>query len=155
MKLKYFYSVTFCLIILDAVTKYYATRVFQDEFVIFKNLLSFVYAENIGIAFSIPITGLFLKILTVILIFWIFCYYWREERSKNSQLLDISFALIFAGALGNAWERIFRWYVTDFIAVEHFAIFNLADSYITLWALWILWYYYMEPRKREEKKEKK
>jgi signal peptidase II len=76
------------------------------------------------------------------LIFGIFLYYWKEEKKKNSRVLDISYALIFAGALGNAWERIFRGYVTDMISVEYFAIFNLADSYITLGAVLITYYYF-------------
>ncbi len=146
MPKKYLFTIVF-LIILDASTKDMAYSLLDDEFiqvpfVIIPWFLSLEYAQNIGIAFSIPITGLFLKILTVVLIFGIFWYYWKEERPKKSPLLNLSFALIFAWALGNAWERIFRWYVTDFIAVEHFAIFNLADSYISLWALWIICYYY-------------
>ena len=136
------YRLTPLLIFLDAITKYLATEYLNEQWNIIPWILSFNYAQNIGIAFSIPITGIFLKILTVVLIFGIFWYYWKEERPKDSRLLDMSFALIFAGALGNAWERIFRWYVTDFIALEHFAIFNLADSYITVGAIWILWYYY-------------
>jgi lipoprotein signal peptidase len=78
----------------------------------------------------------------VILIFGIFWYYWKQEKWKKSKILNISYALIFAGALWNAWERILRGYVTDMIWVEYFAIFNLADSYITLWAIGIIYYYY-------------
>jgi signal peptidase II len=76
------------------------------------------------------------------LIFGIFWYYDKEERQKKSTLLNISYSLIFAGAIWNAWERIFREYVTDMISVNHFAIFNLADSYITIWAIGILYYYF-------------
>ncbi len=130
------------LLILDAITKLIAPEYFREAWVIIPWLLNFQYFENTWIAFSIPITGVFLKVLTVVLIFGIFWYYWKEERPKHSRLLNLSFAMIFAGALGNAWERIFRWYVTDFISVEYFAIFNFADSYITLWAIWILWYYF-------------
>ncbi|MDA9129086.1 signal peptidase II [Candidatus Gracilibacteria bacterium] len=142
MKLRYFFSLIIGLILLDAISKHFAFEYFQQAFVIINGLLSFQYVENTGIAFSIPVTGLFLKILTVVLIFGIFWYYWREERPKNSKLLDMSFALIFAGALGNAWERIFIGYVTDFIALERFAVFNLADSYISLGAAGVLWFYY-------------
>jgi len=52
-----------------------------------------------GIAFSIPLTGILLKIVTVILIFSIFWYYWKEERNKKSSIINLSYALIFAGAL--------------------------------------------------------
>jgi len=138
---KYFFLVIW-LIWADTLTKLWSERLWDTQIQIIPHTLSFEYAQNIWIAFSIPITGVFLKILTLILILWIFYYYWNYERSKKWKLLHISYALIFAGAIWNAWERIFRGYVTDFISLEYFAIFNLADSYITLWALWLLYYFY-------------
>lgn len=106
------------------------------------HFLSLQYYQNPGIAFSLPLTGLALKIITCILIFGIFWYYRKHERPKKNILLDGAYVLIFAGALGNAWERIFQGYVTDMIAVEHFAVFNLADSSISIAACVLLWYYY-------------
>lgn len=129
------------LIGLDFISKYWAENILSGEIIIISWVVSFQYAQNIGIAFSIPITWFVLKILTVILISGIIWYYWKEEKWKKSHILDLSYSLIIAWALWNAWERLFRWYVTDMIAVEHFAIFNLADSYITLWAIGILYYY--------------
>jgi len=130
------------LISLDALTKYWAENILNSILVLIPNFLSLTYAQNTGIAFSIPLTWLLLKIITVILIFGIFWYYWREENSKNSTLINVSYSFIFAGAIWNAWERIFKWYVVDMISMEHFAVFNLADSYITLWAIGIIYYYY-------------
>lgn len=129
------------LILADTITKLWAENALMQEIIIIPHVLAFQYAQNIGIAFSIPLTGIALKVITVILIFGIFWYYYTSERQKKSTLVDISYTLIFAGAIGNAWERIFRSYVTDFISLEHFAIFNLADSYISLWAMWLIYYY--------------
>jgi len=126
----------------DTVTKYLAENYLQGQIEIIPSLISFEYAKNIWIAFSIPLTWLLLKVITIALIFGIFWYYWKHESKRNSILINLSYTLIFAWALWNAWERIFRWYVTDFISVEYFAIFNLADSYITLGAIWLLYYYY-------------
>ena len=136
----YIFLILWC-ITLDALTKYLADINLREAISIIPNLLSLQYIENTGIAFSIAITGIFLKILTVILIFIIFWYYWTQEKIKQSAILNVSYSLIFAGAIGNAWERIFKWYVIDFISLEHFSVFNLADSYITLWAIGILYYY--------------
>lgn len=94
--------------------------------------LSLRYAENIGIAFSLPLTGIFLKLVTLALIFGIIYYYWNYERAKQSAVLNTAFILIISGALGNAWERIFKGYVIDFLSVPGFAVFNLADSYISI-----------------------
>jgi len=138
--MRYIFLITW-LIALDSISKLFALKFLKQELFIIPSLLSFHYVENTGIAFSIAITGIVLKIITLVLIFGIFWYYWKEEKGKKSFILDISYSFIFAGALWNAWERIFRWYVTDFISLEYFAVFNLADSYITLWACWILYYY--------------
>ncbi len=133
------------LIWLDALTKFWADSLIWNPIVIIPNFFSLQYAQNTGVAFSFPLSWILLKLVTVILIFGIFYYYWTWEKQKNSRLLNIWYALIFAWALGNAWERIFQWYVTDFLSVEFFAIFNLADSYITLWALCIFYFYYKNP----------
>ena len=140
--MKIYMALIIWLITLDAITKYWAENILSSQIIIIPWLLSLEYARNIGIAFSIPLTGTLLKIVTVILIFGIFWYYWKEEKNKKSSLINFSYTLIFSGALWNAWERIFRGYVTDMISVEYFAIFNLADSYITLWAIGIIYYYY-------------
>lgn len=135
-------SLILWLIVIDGITKHWAENILNSTIVLVPNFLSFEYVQNTGIAFSIPLSWSLLKVITVILIFGIFWYYWKEEKKKESKILNLSYAFIFAGAVWNAWERIFRWYVTDMISVEHFAVFNLADSYITLWAIGIMYYYY-------------
>lgn len=140
--MKKYITLILWLLFLDTITKHWAENILVWSISIIPNFLSLEFVKNIGIAFSIPLTGNLLKIVTVILIFGIFWYYFKEEKAKKSKILDLSYTLIFAWALWNAWERIFRWYVTDMIAVERFAVFNLADSYITLWAIGIMYYYY-------------
>ena len=48
-------------------------------------------------------------------------------------------ALQLGGALGNLTDRIRYGYVTDFIAVHRFPVFNFADVAITLGILLLLW----------------
>lgn len=93
------------------------------------------YVENTWIAFSIPLTWLFQKIITIAIIISIFYYYIKYESIKKNKLIDLSFWLILAWALANAYERIFNWVVTDFIWLQYFAIFNLADSFISIWVI--------------------
>ena len=130
-------------VILDGVTKILTQiHLAGQNIVLIPWLLSLEYVRNPGIAFWIPLTGLVLKIITMILIFIIIVYYIREERPKYSIQLDIWFAMIISGALWNAWERIFISSVTDMIAVERFAVFNIADSLIFLWVCLVLASYY-------------
>ncbi len=65
-----------------------------------------------------------------LLFLWLF-----EEKKKKNRIIDISFALILAWAIWNWIERVFLSRVIDFVWVKYFAIFNLADSMITIWAV--------------------
>jgi signal peptidase II len=98
---------------------------------------------NSGVAFSLPIRGLFLQVLTIILIGGIIYCYIREEYDKKSKLLDAGYALILAGAISHAYERIFVGHVIDFIAVKYFAILNFADIVISIGAFCIIVYYFL------------
>lgn len=139
--IKYILFIAF-LLLCDTLTKIWAGNFLQSEITIIPSIFSLLYVENTWIAFSIPITGNILKVMTLVLIFIIFWYYWKEERWKNSVLLNLWYSFIFAWALWNAWERLFRWYVTDFLSLEYFAVFNLADSYISIWAAILLYFYF-------------
>ena len=49
--------------------------------------------------------------------------------------MRVALALQFGGALGNLIDRITIGHVTDFISVGNFAVFNVADSCITVGVL--------------------
>ncbi len=129
-----FYSVIIFWVILDLFTKNLASKFFLKQVNILWDFLGFKYVENTWIAFSTQIFGL--KYLTIILIIWIFYYYLLEKsKQKNKKLFDLSFWLILAWAIWNWIERIFNGKVIDFISVKYFSVFNLADSFITIWAI--------------------
>lgn len=130
-----FYIWIIFLVCIDLLTKYFAKINLQETKNLVGDFLYLKYVENIWIAFSIPITWIFLKILTIIIIWIIFWYYFTEEKKKKNKILDISFTLILAGALGNGYERIFNGRVIDFIGIKYFAIFNIADIFITFWVI--------------------
>jgi signal peptidase II len=43
--------------------------------------------------------------------------------------------LVTAGAVGNYLDRLVRGYVVDFVHVEHWPVFNVADAYVTVGVL--------------------
>ena len=96
--------------------------------------LRFVYVENSGAAFSIGInfTWVFTLIAVVVAVVII-----RTSRKLGSIAWAIALGALLGGALGNLCDRLFRTsefgrgYVVDFIALPHFAVFNVADMAIT------------------------
>lgn len=116
-------------------------------FPILSDLIGLQLSFNTWIAFSLPIRGLILQVITVIVIIWIVYNYIRVEYSKRSKLLDIGYVLIFGWAMSHAYERIFFWYVVDFIAVKYFAILNFADIFISIGALCLCYYHFFYDKK--------
>jgi len=122
------------LVFLDLATKWYAQVHFQEIISLFGN--DFLYLKSVTnswIAFSLPLTGIALKIITIFFILGILWYYRSSEYSKHSKTIDASFLLILSGALANGYERVRYGEVVDFIGVKYFSVFNIADICICLW----------------------
>lgn len=129
-----FYPIIIIWVILDLFTKNLALVYLQKEISIFSDLFFLKYFENTWVAFSIEIPGL--KYLTIVLIGAVFYYYFLERKNtKHLKLLDLSFWLILAWAIWNWYERVLNSKVIDFLWVKYFAIFNLADVFISLGAM--------------------
>ena len=58
--------------------------------------------------------------------------------SRSGWAMRWGMAIQWGGALGNLLDRWRQGYVTDFIAVGHFPVFNLADAAITLSVVFLL-----------------
>lgn len=128
-----FYIWIIVFIIIDLLTKLIAKIYLWEKINLIGDFLYLKYVENTWIAFSIPIEWLILKILTIVLICIIFWYYQTEEKNKKNAKIDLAFILILSGSLWNGYERIFHSKVIDFIGVQYFSVFNIADVWITLW----------------------
>ncbi len=135
------------LVSIDFLSKQYIQNLFSnwahEYFPILGEYLGASLSYNSGIAFSFPITGIPLQIITVLLVIGIIYYYFHIEYPKNSLFLDIWYSLILAWAISHAYERIFVGHVIDFISVKYFAILNFADIFITIGACFILFVYYV------------
>jgi len=121
------------LVFLDLATKLYAQNHFQEVIPLWNDFLYLTFVKNPGIAFSLPLTGIALKILTIFFILGILWYYRTQEYIKTSNLIDVSFLLILSWALANGYERIVHSEVIDFIGVQYFSVFNVADICICVW----------------------
>ncbi len=141
-----FYITLITWLILDFITKYLATLYLKEKVSLLWDFLYLSLAYNSGIAFGIQVPFWLLKTWTIALIIWIF-YYYKQELKQESDLqkqnfLQIAFWLILAWAIWNGFERVLNERVIDFVWVQYFSIFNLADSFISIWALLLIYYYY-------------
>lgn len=134
----YFTILTIILLLADIVSKYFAEQYLGNPIPLLWDFLSLHLIHNSGIAFSIGIPSIILKILTLVLIFGILYYYFFSGKEKRTFLKDIAVSFILAWAIGNGIERVFQGYVVDFISLKYFSVFNLADTWISIWAFLII-----------------
>lgn len=104
--------------------------------------LALYYTQNTGIAFSMLtwmnekwLIGLMLLVIAFV------AYLWAKSTPQR-WISQNGFALIVAGAIGNLIDRSMHGYVVDYILVHvhtwYFAVFNLADAFITVGAVAIV-----------------
>ena len=99
-------------------------------------LFSLTYLQNRGAAFSIlQDQKYFFVILTVLVIGAALVY--LVKNYQKSLWLVLSLVLIISGGIGNFIDRLHLGYVVDMVQLDFidFAIFNVADSYLTVGVL--------------------
>jgi len=113
--------------------------------------LSLFRTYNTGIAFSF-LSGLddtALAALTLAISGFI-AYLWYRSHPRQT-FARIGYAFVMSGAIGNLIDRVRLGHVVDFILVHtqswSFAVFNLADSFITVGAMLIILDEFLEARR--------
>lgn len=89
--------------------------------------LSFTFTPNYYIAFSLPLSGIFLNILLIIIIVGLIIWLFKTVRQSESRFLSLGLLIILLGALSNFMDRLAYNYVIDYLYLKHFTVFNLAD----------------------------
>ncbi|MDD2891552.1 MAG: signal peptidase II [Candidatus Gracilibacteria bacterium] len=141
----------FFLIFIDQASKYFFEHFLATEKIhIIGDFLVLSFVKNTGVAFSFPIEGMILKILTIALIIGIVIYYFHYEQYKNLPFTKLAYTLILSGAISNGFERVFIGSVIDFIGVKYFAIFNFADIFISIGAI-LLFFIYLKHERSTKK----
>ena len=134
--------------LVDRLTKAYIRSSFSawDVTPVIPRFFNIVHTENPGAAFGMLsdsggawrqlfLVGISLVVMSVI---GVMLWWPRHSGMHDSPLLRIGLALVFGGALGNVWDRLFGGTVTDFLqflfGAYEFPAFNAADSAITIGA---------------------
>lgn len=148
-KMGLYLILTTILVIIDQITKYLTVEniALHEVVEVIPNILSFTYIQNSGAAFSI-LEGqmLFFYIITVFVI--VFLLYYMYTEARDNKILGVLLSIVLAGAIGNFIDRLLYQYVIDMIQLEFvdFAIFNVADSYLSVGVFLLLIYTIFEER---------
>lgn len=111
-----------------------------------------VHWQNSGAAFGIFQNGSIVFGVLAVIVICVILYFYPQVAPQDWGM-RIAMAMQFAGAAGNLIDRLmFSGKVTDFISVGTFAVFNVADSSITLGVGVLLLDVWL--KERQEKKNK-
>ena len=144
-KIIYYFLITLVIFALDRISKIYVIYLsdkFNNSELFSSKFLNITLIWNDGIAFglfSFDQSDLynFLTIIIFIVIFFIFIMLIKNKGFKRYALL-----MIFGGAIGNLFDRIFFKAVPDFIDFHigqfHWFVFNLADIFITIGVIFMI-----------------
>ncbi|UBH23197.1 signal peptidase II [Macrococcus armenti] len=145
---------SFFFIILDQGTKYIIVKTMDvgDSIPVIGDILKITSHRNYGAAWGMLQNQMvFFYIITVIVLVALIYFYIKE--AGNHLLMQTGLMLIFAGAIGNFIDRLFRGNVVDFIDTKiinyDFPIFNVADSCLTI-GVFILLYELLFNQKEEK-----
>lgn len=120
------FIITFVL--LDQASKH----IFYDN-AFLENTRLFEPSFNTWISRSLPVNLILVIVLTIIISVWILIWYKKNYIWKRATIFLIWWTL------GNLIDRIFLWWVRDFLLVfKRFPVFNLADTFICTWAALII-----------------
>lgn len=112
-----------------------------------------VHWYNTGVAFGMfQGMGWVFAILSMIISVFIIVFYGKVPA--RDWPLRVALILQLGGALGNLIDRLTVGHVTDFISLGNFAVFNVADSCITVGVVvMILGFWYIERQEKRLAKE--
>lgn len=122
---------------LDRLSKIWAANVLQqvDTIPIIPDVFHLTYHTNTGAAFSILREHTeILAILSFVFSIGLIIFLYRLRKVEKIHLGHLGLAFIIGGAIGNGIDRLFYRYVIDYFDFRliDFAVFNVADSFITV-----------------------
>lgn len=153
------YIIVSAIIVLDQVTKYLVTQYIplhaEVDFIPF--FINLTHYENEGASFGIFSSQrwVFMSLSTIAIIAIII---FLIKQYKRHILLTVSLAFILGGGIGNMIDRILRTVVVDFFKFTFvdFAIFNVADMFITFGAVMLgIYVVFFEKKVEEAEKDRK
>jgi signal peptidase II len=98
--------------------------------------------QNTGAGFGLLRGQQSLLILISLVVVGVILYHLPVIMKERKTVLP--YALLWGGALGNLIDRVYFGYVVDFLDFRVWPVFNIADSAITIGAVWLIILYWNE-----------
>ncbi|MFH0731350.1 MAG: signal peptidase II [Candidatus Omnitrophota bacterium] len=142
------YALIATILFLDQVSKYLVIKYIglNANFVIINKAFFITPILNTGGGFGIlpGETPIFIlaSFLTIICIVFVLL-----KRNNRELIFLYSVSMILAGALGNLIDRLRFGAVVDFLDFRIWPVFNIADSAITIGAVFLIWHLLKSPRR--------
>ena len=131
----YFPLAAVVLIVLDQLSKLWIVNHITMDTIqeCLPGIFSLTYLRNYGAAFSILQNQQWLFAVITFAVVGAACYYFVKNINGQFWFL-LGLILIISGGLGNFIDRVRLGYVVDMIHLDfmNFAVFNMADSYLTV-----------------------
>ena len=143
------------LLIIDQYSKFivHGTLNVGDTIPIIDNFFNLTYVQNRGVAFGLFQGKIDIVSILAIVAIGLILFYFCKNFKKISFLERIAYTMIFAGAVGNMIDRLFRGFVIDmldFRGIWSF-IFNFADVWINIGVILIIIEHLIFNRKKRVK----
>ena len=151
--------IAFCALVLDRVSKWWIMDILElpkIQMVQILPIFNLQWVENRGVSFGMlsaesdlgrwALVGM-TALIAIGLGIWL--------KTVQTRLLGVAIGLVIGGAIGNIYDRAVFGYVADFLQFHvgdwSFAVFNVADSCITVGAMLLIWDTFFGPEARKKK----
>lgn len=125
-------SISLGILLVDQLSKYWIKsflelgQSFPDDWPV-----RFTYVQNTGIAFGIKANQFFLVFVTSAVVVALLVFFLRYHEFQP-QLVRLALSSILGGAVGNLIDRVNQGFVVDFIDLQVWPVFNIADSSVVV-----------------------
>ena len=157
-KTRWLYIVAAIIVVLDQVSKaavrtYLSVGEFWSPWPWLAPYARVIHWSNTGVAFGM-FQGKSLLFAAVSAIVAGAIIYYYPQVSSEDKVIRFSLSMLLGGALGNLVDRLFNGgQVTDFISVGNFAVFNVADSFITVGVAVLLIGVWLQDKREKKQKQ--
>jgi signal peptidase II len=145
------------LLLADQLTKAWIRANLERGEVLFDaGVFQVLRTQNTGVIFGLFKNHLLaveiIACIGIVLIVGLFLYFYKRWAFLQGKLVQTAFLLLICGTIGNQIDRFWLGYVTDFIDIKVWPVFNIADSMTTIGGI-IMAYCVIFQLKPTEKRE--